>query len=323
MTIEVKRLYAMSDAVMLEKASVMHNAFVAALPDFTAYSTHFDQTFADDWMAEIMLALQTPTAEQVGDMGSDYTQTVLEKMAECRHAYRGIKFFVKEAFASNVGVQNEFGFDDFRDVRTNQQLLVYFMLRLHMTALKYSAKLLSAGCSQARIDSLQTHANELLTASVEQEAFLKNSLDTTVDRITLLNSVWKQMSRISEVGKIINHKNYAGYQKYVIYDRKPPVDKEEVFEGVLQGGEVLQIFSKPYDSSRVLMLGNPGNVPVEYFLSKNGTDPPGLVALVNPGDLISYSIVNDNGKEIRLLVRNTDMVSVGEFSCGVASLNPS
>jgi hypothetical protein len=314
---EIKRLYSMADSTMLEKASVMHSAFESSLVDFTAYTTIFDQIFADDWMAEIMLALQTPTAEQVDDMGSTLTQAVLEKMADCRKAYRGISFFVREAFENQLGIQNEFGFDDYKDARNKQVTMIYFMQRLHKTAEKYETQLLAAGCPQSRIDELQTLADELFAANVEQEAFLDSRLDATAARITILNSVWKQMTRVSEAGKVIYSDNYAEYQKYVIYGSSSPVDNEEVFEGVLQAGETLEVFNKPYSSTRSLLLGNPGNFPVEYFLSENGVDPVGMVVVANPGDSLVYEQGSLGATGNLLMVRNTDLVNIAEYNVTV------
>jgi len=314
MTEQIKRLYSMSDAIMLEKASVMHAALVDSLADFTNYTTLFDQTYADDWMAEIMVALQTPTAEQVGDMGSSYTQVVLEKMAECRKAFGGMKFFVREAFPNNVGVQNEFGFDDYAEARNKQPLMVYFMQRLHFTATKYANQLLAAGCPQARIDGLQALANQLFVVNVEQEAFLKNRPNSTAERITILNNVWKQLIRVSEAGKVIYADNYAGYRKYVIYGSRAVVDDEEVFEGVLQGGETVEVFSKPFSANRNLMLGNPGNVAVEYFFSLKDDNPVDKVFVVNPGDLLTllHGDIGQSGG--RFMARNTDPVSIAEYN---------
>jgi hypothetical protein len=313
-TTEIKRLYSMSDAVMLEKASVMRAVFVEALPTFTGYSAIFDTDYSDTWNDEILLALQTPTAEQTDDMGAALTQIVLSKMRDCRKAYRAIKFFVGEAFGNNAPVQNEFGFDDYQDVRKSQPRMIYFMQRLHKTAEKYATQLLAASCPQNRIDELLTLANDLLDANVVQEAFKKNRPGLTAARIILMNDVWKRILRVSQAGKVIYSDNYAEYQKYVIYGSSGGGSSEQVFEGMIPGGGIMVVFDLPYNSNRVLLLSNPGNVPVEYYLSENISDPAGMLIIVNPSDSITY-IQGDLGPSGNYLIaRNPDPLNIAEYS---------
>jgi len=314
---EIKRLYSMADAMMLEKATVMRAVFVEDLATFTAYSVIFDNDYADTWENEIMLALQTPTAEQTDDMGAALTQIVLSKMRDCRKAYRGIKFFVNEAFESNEPVQNEFGFDDYKLVRRSQPRMIYFMQRLHKTAEKYATQLLAAGCPQNRIDELLVLANDLLDANVVQEAFKKNRPGLTAARIILMNDVWKLMLRVSEAGKVIYSNNFAEYQKYVIYGSNGGSSTELVFEGTLQGDETKVVYDLPYNPNRALILGNPGNVPIEYFLSENGVDPTGAVLVVNPGDLLVNQQSDLGPMGNLLMVRNTNLTNVAEYNVTV------
>lgn len=286
------RLYRTDDASMLEYGDNVLTRYTADMADFTAFSTIFDQTYADTLEQQIADAEGFGSDNQQVDIVVQTTQNMLEKMDECRNHYGDLKFFIEEAFPTQVGVQGEFGFNDYDGARNSQSKLIQFMNDLALTVQKYESQLLAAGCSQDRIDETQTLAVELKMANRAQEAAKGERADATYARILLLNTVWMTVQKIRRAAKRIYKDNYAKLQLYLLPWNGGVPTEEDMIEGSVAEGQTIVVAVPGLEPSSVVTLNNLGTVPLMFCAGEVGAMPcvDGLV--LAPGDSQSVTMLS-------------------------------
>ena len=91
---------------------------------------------------------------------------------------------------------------------------------------KHKDILLTAGYNQTKIDELNRLTNQLDTANIDQQVFIKERARLTSQRKILMNEVWAVIQHICKVGKIIYVNDYGHYQQYVMYEKKSDTEPE-------------------------------------------------------------------------------------------------
>ncbi len=219
-----ERLFAVSDADMIEHADTVKATLPEDIGDFTA----FDNTLSAEYPATIGTAidnvLSVKSDQVIIDEQVEKTQNLNEALGECSNAFRTIAFFTRKAFDGNTAVQNQFGLNDIRKVRNNQAKMVLFMDSLAQTAQKYQAELVAAGCNEAIITSLPDKADALRQANMEQEKFKKDRGLYTQERVEKLNELYKLLVPISEIAQIIYSDDPARLERYLLPKPKGSVD---------------------------------------------------------------------------------------------------
>lgn len=206
----------MSDVDMLEFAQTILGQFINDKADFVAYDPDFDDPFEPDWQAAIVAAEQIPTDEALVDQLQGLTQTVEEKMDDCRHKFQSAKRFIEKAFPNNEPVHNEFGYDNYDSARKSQTSMIQFMENFHRVAENYKTQLIAQNYTQMHIDEIETLRDELHSANEQQEAFKGGRPVLTQDRIITLNTSWNITVDVCRAGKDIFHDNPAKYESYLL-----------------------------------------------------------------------------------------------------------
>lgn len=214
----IKRLYVISDNEMLQDSKVCHVLFIDDLPAFQGFDPMFDAAFALNWKNAVSTAEVQPTDEVYRDQLQTKTQSVQEAMANCRAKYNEVKYYVRKAFPTNAGVQQEFGLDNYDSVRKSDVLMRNFMIQLHKAADKYSAELTAPGInySAPQIADIMLLADALDVQNIDQDKFKEEQQTATQNRITSMNNVWGFRTRVSEASKLIFAGDFAKYQQYLL-----------------------------------------------------------------------------------------------------------
>lgn len=116
----VIRNFKIPDDTMIQDARVKHATFTEDKADFVAYDVDFDDPYADNFDADIDTAEATDDDETVTDQQMELTKTVLDEMQLCRDKYQDSKPFIVKAFPDNLEIQNQFGFNDYKQAQKGQ-----------------------------------------------------------------------------------------------------------------------------------------------------------------------------------------------------------
>lgn len=239
------RLYKISDSAMLQFARLNRNMFLIDKPGFVALNPDFDGSFGADWLTAIETAEDAPTDEVVVDQQSQQTETVEEQMALCRQKYGQVIYYAGEAFDRKT-ILNEFGQNDYLDIRNKQNEMITFMGTLHATATKYKVQLIAKGYTQAKIDEIETLRDDLITANVQQQQLIKERPTTTADRIEKMNTVYRFCQKVNRASKQVFLGNYAKIQQYLL-----PASENAVHDLAFTGTVTAQETSAPIAGATV------------------------------------------------------------------------
>ncbi len=228
----VRRDYSLSDEVMIEDARTKRATYAEDIADFTAFDPDFDAAYGTAFEAAIDTAEATDDDETVLDQQAQLTAAIETEMKNCSDKFQDSKPFIIKAFPDDVGIQNEFGFNDYKKARDNQAVFTKFMLKFHKIATKYSAQLIAVNYTAPKIAEILTRYEALRDADIAQEVFIKNRPVKTQERISLMNAAWAIEKTICNAGKRIYKNNFAKYQRYLL----PP--GEEAAEALSITGRV-------------------------------------------------------------------------------------
>ena len=213
---EMRRTYLGSDADMIQTAKIIFGSF---LEDKDAFRT-FDSDYGDAFITRFKIDLQE--AEDIAKIGAvtgeliGLSADVESALEKSKNYFLLTKHFVEKAFTDNRGVWKEFGYDSYEISRRYQSEMIQFMNQFYNAAMKYKNELTAVNYSQQMIDEIASLKRELDEANQRQENFKKSRTTMTQDRLTKLNSCWKEISEIARLGKLIFANDFGRYQKYVI-----------------------------------------------------------------------------------------------------------
>ncbi len=217
---KITKNYNKTDEKMHEEANVKLNALKTDIAEFAAFDPKFTNEYVDIFTTKINSAQNAVTDNVLIDQLAGKTLAVETKMDSCRTKYRSVKYFVETAFKNNRAVQNEFGFNDYKEARSSQTKMISFIKQLGISAKRHQAELISAGMTEESINEIETLGNELDLANEHQEDFKKERTVLTQSRVILNNEVYDMVKEIARAGKIIFANNPAKYAIYVLEDGK-------------------------------------------------------------------------------------------------------
>ncbi len=214
----LKRMFSIADAYMLEFAKTLRSFFIEDQAEFVTEDSNFATPFETVWQTAIDTAEAEPSDEQRKDQLMQLTETVDSEMDLCRENFQDSKRYIKKAFPNNVTIWNEFGFDDYGDIKRKQPEMIQFMKRFHSTAVKYSAQLTipAVNFDAAKIAEIETRRAALDAANNAQEKFKKDIPTYTQDRVKKMMAVWDICTDVGGVGKSLFKNDYAKYQHYLL-----------------------------------------------------------------------------------------------------------
>lgn len=227
----LKRAYQGSDAEMLTALRVGYHAFVADLDAFSAFDPNFSPEWAAQWLADIEAAGSVVDDHvRMYEMAGE-TEQVLDLMRQARNKWGELKFFIKKAFPGDGPMLHLFGASAFKAARMNQPKMIEFLLGLHSAATEYAAALAAAGCTQERIDEIQSICDALLQKNDVQNRARRGRPRLTAQRIAALNAPYQKLSLVNEAAQIVFMTSAAKRKQYVfLAGRKRKRQDGEPFE---------------------------------------------------------------------------------------------
>ena len=210
------RFYKIADAKMLQFARTYLALFITDQAGFKATNPDFSDPFPTAWQAAIELAYSTPTDEVVVDVQSEQTKVVLDIMEQCRKKYRQVSYYAGDAFDEDKTILNEFGQDDYENIRTSQAGMVVFMGTLFETTTKYFAELKAKGFTAAMRDEIPLLQKSLSDSDVQQELQKKQRGTTAATRVSRMNDVWKFCQKVNRASKLVFDGDIAKLHQYLL-----------------------------------------------------------------------------------------------------------
>lgn len=212
----VQKHYSLPHPVMLEESKGKLDLFISDKADFVLFDPDFGGNFQIDLEALIAVAEGKDTDEVIKDKTTQLTQAVETKMDLCRVKFQSSKYFIELAFPDNAALWKEFGYDNYKDARAKQPLMIQFMKNFYDKANHYSAQLIAKNYTQAMINEIWTRMDELDKANRAQNAWVNGRKKLTQERQIAYNKVWDTVVRICVAGQIIYLNDAAKHEQYLI-----------------------------------------------------------------------------------------------------------
>jgi len=195
--------YNVSTSEMIQDSGTMRENFLDYKSDFIAFSGQFNDPHSDDWNTARTASINAGTDEIYIDQQETKTEEVLTQMAAGRKKYKEVKFFALAAFKGKKGILNEFGLDDYKTARNDQDVMIIFLFNLSKAAVKYSTELIAKNYSQPKIDEIITIANALDTADKAQEKHKSQRPVKSDERYVIHNTTYAFDQMVSAASKVI------------------------------------------------------------------------------------------------------------------------
>lgn len=270
MSNQILRNYDGTDTFMLESAEVMLAAFLPDLPDFTAFDTTLDATFATNWQTAITTARSTATDNTVVGEQKDRTQQVQQAMAQARNAYMDVIYFAEKAFKNQPGILQKFGKgDSYRKAHKTQPRMLEFFEELVATVTQYTTQLTAAGAPAATLSAPAAALTALTNLNVSQNLQIKQRPVFTRERIESYNTVYSFMEQVSEAAQRIYRNNPEKLGQYMY--NPPRINYTTINQNIAGGGTQLVLANIPYQPARNIRLQT--NQPIDIALSTDGNTP--------------------------------------------------
>jgi len=308
---EVKREYATSDSTMTETARVIYDLFELDMAQFTLFDATLDAGFGSQYLLQLKAAEQVIDDVVVIDQIVNLTEQADENMDLARGKYNDVKYFVKKAFDKSVGIQGEFGLNDYDNVRQNRTEMTGFLFEIHATCIKYSTQLIAAGFSQTAIDDILPIRENLLVKNSQQELLKRQRPKLTEDRIIILNTCYQTMTQINAAAQRVYSNDFAKQKQYVF---APSSKKDEifVFEGFVPAGLTLKLATVDYIDTSTVTFANTGTTSLSFSLSST-EELEGIVIELGKGAEFSDAMSKLLAGGTNIIVRNNDLITAGSY----------
>jgi len=261
---QTQRNYNISDSDSIEFSRTTVGNLNNYLTDFTAVDTTINQKFVDDLSALIDKAEQTLSDEVITDRQVQLTNALNKKMDECKSHYRLISYFAKNAFEDKPAIRNEFGENDYSNIKYSHQKMIIFMQTLITIIAKYKTELTKAGGSQAQLDKTTTLHEELSIANHDQELFMGNRPVLTSERIDNLNQIWQLISKVSDLSKIIYADDFAKLKLFLLPQRSASQKDSSI---TIEAQNTQIAIENGVHDNAYIKIENTGEVDLQFYVS--------------------------------------------------------
>ncbi len=210
-----KRIFNLTDDVLVETSSTMHQLFVENISDFSEFDPFLNNSFAEQWFLKIEKVIQWVKDHQILNEQKQKTIEVKIIVEQAVEKYNEVRYFVKKAFKNNKTQVSEFG-SNINSAKQSMSKLLVFMDILHKACLKHETLLIDNGYSSAQIEEINNIKNNLLNTNTNQEHFKKHRAVNTEERIEALNNLYLDTIRVANSAKIIYAKDFARKKMFVV-----------------------------------------------------------------------------------------------------------
>jgi hypothetical protein len=313
---EVIRMYSGSDANMTETARAIYDLFATDLTTFKLFDSTLNDAFQTQFLSEVEAAEQVVDDAVVIDQIVDLSSKADDHLEKAREKYDDVKYFVQKAFPNSLGIQGEFGLNDYMRVRRNRTEMASFLHEMNLTCNKYSAELLAAGFNQAAIDEILTIRTNLLDKNASQELLKRQRPKLTEDRIIILNTCYNTMTLINAAAQRVFRTDYAKQKQYV-FDPSSQVDDTFVYAGNVSAATTLTLATVVYSDTTTVSFRNTGTASLTFALSTTNA-LEGNVVQLDGGAEITKAMIELLPNGTKLIVRNNDNTQGGSYEVTVS-----
>lgn len=275
------------------------------LIDFQNFNAiRFTTQFIADYQMAIIAARDFVDDETMIDTGMTLTQTVQDKLKEAQKLYKILKYFIEDAFTNNTGVQNKFGLDNYKEVRTNPSQMVMFLSNLSTQCMQYQSQLVAKGLNASKITEIATLRDSLYQAVNEQAVFVGERLGTTQKRKQLYEAMDAFTQEVCRAGKLMYEDiDNAKYQNYTIYQVTNNNTNSQTHNISANSTEIA--VSTGIDDTKGVRFYNKGNNSLEIYIIASLQDTPTQSKIVQSQETVIVSANSiSNGAYNVLVVRN-------------------
>ena len=193
---DILRIYSMTDAQMVKKATLVRNLVIHHLSDFAAFDPVFNDAMMADWDRLIEESVASGTDETNLDSLGIHTAILGEAEKGCIAAMRDLRYYASKAFAQSSAEWAYLNLRGLARARQSSLRLAMFLYVEHRVATALAPQLTAVGMTPDMIEALKLRADELHAADLEQELFKHERLRQTRLRIGRFNAVW-EMCRLA------------------------------------------------------------------------------------------------------------------------------
>lgn len=310
---QIFRLFRGTDGEMLEAARTTQVLLSQDLVAFTTFDATIDGAFVSTFLDAITDAEAIISDNVVIDELVEKTENVETAMERARIKYREVKYFAQAAFPNSIGIQNQFGLNDYDRARKSTTQMIAFLEDMYSVCQKFNAKLIDSGYSQVRIDEIKDIRENLLQFNSSQEVFKKTRTKLTEDRITVLNNCYNYMTKVNAAAQLVYMNDYAK-QKQFVYNASSDADKNiDQLEGTVDAGITQTITSAVFDDA-IYTFRNTGVAPLTFCLSET-EEVSGVEVNIGGGAIITKvsAELDPDAVAMFLLVRNDSDSESGSY----------
>jgi hypothetical protein len=193
----------LTDAEAIQNASVYKRVATDHWAALQAFDPSFDATFATDWQLAIDAAISIPTDESTVDLLAGFTKTVADRTEECIDAVRDLRYYAAKAFSKTSEEWAYLNLKGLSKARASSSKLAVYMFVLHRAATTLAAALTAVGMQPAQITALQSTAQNLLQADIDQEHHKHVRLGLTRQRVAKVNHLWSFCRQVNAASKTV------------------------------------------------------------------------------------------------------------------------
>ncbi len=214
----LRRIFHMEDASLIQKSNILYGHFIQDQALFVEEDSTFAPPFAENYRTLIDECRNLPTDEQSVAQQTGKTQDVLKYMQDSKEESKKLERIVLKKNTKDSAVYKEFAFRHDLDHLTQPEMMSY-MNQLYLTAKKYKVMLIENGYTEEKIENIKTVDGNLTTSDTDQEDSKGNRHQSTYDRVTKFNQLYKMDKDVSEVGQRINKNDPVKKAQYEFIDR--------------------------------------------------------------------------------------------------------
>ena len=205
---------------IITKAQIIQPYFGSDLDQFAAYDSWYTQGINDQLVSSIYNGLNNFSEGSLGKNIKQIKDMLDLQLADARHYYEKLKYYVDRAFKDETAIHEVFGYSDFTKARCSAKKMIPLLNQV-IAAISQEdnePKLLSAYMPSDLPAELYTTATALAADYGELKKLKKQQVLITRQRIELFNSLWDTLSKICDDAKIIFDNDPARLAIYELYD---------------------------------------------------------------------------------------------------------
>ncbi|MEM6735555.1 MAG: hypothetical protein AAF620_05735 [Bacteroidota bacterium] len=199
----MERKYNFKDSVLLDFADQTVLNMETDLSVFSSFDSELDETKVYELKKAKEECLGVGTNESVNAKKKQLAAVVKDAMNDCEVAFSTIRYFARKAFKDQPAILRQFGFEEFKRIRHDQNKMLIFFAELEKTVDQYTEKLTDKGASEEIIHNVEVRAKVLAKAIADQKNFISQQPSTTSHRAKVFNELYDRLLEISDAAEIV------------------------------------------------------------------------------------------------------------------------